>query len=169
MSAPRFEEAVLPHLDAAYNYARWLTRNDAEAEDVVQDACVRALRFFSNLKNNDARAWLMAIVRNTWYSRAARTETQAAFEPQRDERPDPSPTPEAGVIQQQQVDRVRAAVESLPADFREVIVLRELEGLSYKDIAVIAGVPIGTVMSRLSRARERLLVVLAPAEREVRS
>lgn len=167
MSSRRFDETVLPHLDAAFNYARWLTKNDAEAEDVVQDACVRALRFFSNLRNEDARAWLMAIVRNSWYSRSASRPERANLP--LDEPSDPSLTPEARVIQQQQIDRVRTAVESLPPDFREVIVLRELEGLSYKDIAAIAGVPIGTVMSRLSRARERLLVTLGNVEHEVRS
>lgn len=168
MPPSRFEDAVLPHLDAAYNYARWLTRSDAEAEDVVQDACVRALRFFTSLKNDDARAWLMTIVRNTWYSRvASRADAAATADATIDERADPSLTPEGTAIQQQDVRRVRAAVESLPADFREVVVLRELEGLSYKEIAAIAGIPIGTVMSRLARARERLLVALRAAEEGV--
>jgi RNA polymerase sigma factor (sigma-70 family) len=158
-----FEEVVLPHLDAAFNYARWLTKSDVEAEDVVQDAYVRALRFFSSLRGDDARGWLLAIVRNTWYGRfqkrSATVET-AAFDSARDDRLDDTLDPEARLIQQQAVDRVRRALEDLPIDFREALVLREIEGLSYKEIATIVGVPIGTVMSRLSRGRERLLSVL---------
>src|SRR6266566_353363 len=125
-----FEEVVLPHLDAAFNYARWLTKSDADAEDVVQDEAVRALRFFSSLLKDDL--------------------------------PDEQLNPEALVIQRQAVERVQHAIEGLPVDFREVILLRELEGLSYKEIAAIVGVPIGTVMSRLARGRERLLALLDP-------
>jgi RNA polymerase sigma factor (sigma-70 family) len=163
-----FEETVLPHLDAAFNYARWLTRNNADAEDVVQDACVRAMRFFSSLRNDDARAWLFAIVRNTWYGRVSRRPslTEAApLDSARDERPDDALDPEKRLLQQHTVAHVRAALEHLPVDFREVIVLREIEGLSYKEIAAVVRVPIGTVMSRLARARERLLAVLKPATR----
>jgi RNA polymerase sigma-70 factor (ECF subfamily) len=158
-----FEEVVLPHLDAAFNYARWLTRNDADAQDVVQDACVRAVRFFSSLRGDDARAWLLTIVRKTWYgrfSRHARFEQPAVFDEMTDNRSDEGLDPGALMIQQQGVDRVRWAIEELPVDFREVIVLRELEGMSYKDIAGIAGIPIGTVMSRLARGRQRLLTIL---------
>jgi RNA polymerase sigma factor (sigma-70 family) len=158
-----FEEVVLPHLDAAFNYARWLTKNDADAQDVVQDASVRALRFFSSLRGDDARAWLLTIVRNTWYgrfSRQARFEQPAGFDEMTDNRSDEGLDPEALMIQQQAVVRVRRAIEELPVDFREVIVLRELEGLSYKDIAAIVGFPIGTVMSRLARGRGRLLTIL---------
>ena len=158
-----FEEVVLPHLDAAFNYARWLTRNDAEAQDVVQDAYVRALRFFSSLRGDDARAWLLTIVRNTWYGRFSghvRFEQPAVADEITDNRSDEGLDPEALMIQQQAVDRVRRAIEELPVDFREVIVLRELEGLSYKEIAAIVGIPIGTVMSRLARGRERLLTIL---------
>jgi RNA polymerase sigma-70 factor (ECF subfamily) len=166
-----FEEVVLPHLDAAFNYARWLTRNDADAEDVVQDAYVRALRFFSSLRGEDARAWLLTIVRNTWYGRfprradrAATTTATVVTDEDIDNRPDAGLDPEAQLMQQQIVDHVRRALEELPADFREVIVLRELEGLSYKEIAGIVGIPIGTVMSRLARARERLAGVLTAGE-----
>jgi RNA polymerase sigma-70 factor, ECF subfamily len=165
--APRdFDAVVAPHLDAAFNYARWLTKNDADAEDVLQDAAIRALRFLPSLRNDDARAWLLAIVRNTWYGRLAKhgdARRVKAYEETMDDRRDDSLGPEALVLQRQTVEQVQNAVESLPVDFREVIVLRELEGLSYKDIAAIVGVPIGTVMSRLSRARERLLGILRPA------
>ena len=160
-----FEEVVLPHLDAAFNYARWLTKSDADAEDVVQDAAVRALRFFSSLRNDDARAWLLTIVRNTWYARFSKvhhTDQHAVFDDMKDERADEQLDPEALVIQRQAVERVQRAIEQLPIDFREVIVLRELEGLSYKDIAAVIGTPIGTVMSRLARARERLLAIMDP-------
>jgi RNA polymerase sigma factor (sigma-70 family) len=163
MPLPVFEETVLPHLDAAFNYARWLTRNDAEAEDVVQDACVRAMRFFSSLRDNDARPWLFAIVRNTWYSRVSRRASLAEATPVNDapdQWPDRALDPEERLLQQHTVAVVRAALEQLPVDFREVIVLREIEGLSYKEIAAVVRVPIGTVMSRLARARERLLTVL---------
>jgi len=163
-----FEEVVLPHLDAAFNYARWLTKSDADAEDVVQDATVRALRFFSSLRNDDARAWLLTIVRNTWYARFSKpghVAQHAVFDDMNDERPDEQLDPEALVIQQQSVERVHRALDELPVDFREVVVLRELEGLSYKEIAAVIGTPIGTVMSRLARARERLLAVLDPESR----
>jgi RNA polymerase sigma factor (sigma-70 family) len=166
MRARVFEEIVLPHLDAAFNYARWLTRNDADAEDVVQDACVRAMRFFSSLRDDDARAWLFAIVRNTWYSRVSRRASVTEATPldsARDERPDEALDPEARLLQQHTVAHVRAALEELPVDFREVIVLREIEGLSYKEIAAVVHIPVGTVMSRLARARERLLAVLKSA------
>lgn len=161
-----FEELVLPHLDAAYNYARWLAGSDAEAEDVVQDACVRAMRFFSSLRGDNARAWLFTIVRNTWYSRFSRRAGKAevaSLDETAAEPPDEGLDPEALLFQQDAVSRVRHALDQLPVDFREVIVLRELEGLSYKEIAAVAGVPVGTVMSRLARARERLAALLKPS------
>ena len=168
MSRRPFEDTVLPHLDAAYNYARWLARNDAEAEDVVQEACVRALRFFPSLRGENARAWLFTIVRNTWYSRARKGGLMqpAAPDSAQDDRPDEALDPEALLLQQHTVRRVRAALDELPADFREVLALRELEGLSYKEIAAVMGIPIGTVMSRLTRARERLLTALRPSAME---
>jgi len=158
-----FEDAVLPHLDAAYNYARWLTKNHAEAEDVVQDACVRAMRFLSSLRDDDARGWLFAIVRNTWYSRVSRRSNMkeaTSLDAAQREQPDDALDTEERLAQQHTVTLVRAALEQLPPDFREVIVLREIEGLSYKEIADVVHVPIGTVMSRLARARERLRSVL---------
>ena len=160
-----FEEVVLPHLDAAFNYARWLTKNDVDAQDVVQDAYVRALRFFSSLRGDDARAWLLTIVRHTWYGRFPRraggSPTAVVVDTDTNDRPDERLDPEALVIQRQTVDTVRQALEALPADFREVLVLRELEGLSYKEIATVVGIPVGTVMSRLARARARLQDALA--------
>jgi RNA polymerase sigma-70 factor (ECF subfamily) len=162
MPTRAFEDTVLPHLDAAFNYARWLTRNDADAEDVVQDACVRAMRFFSSLRDDDARPWLFAIVRNTWYSRVSRRPgTQGApLVTAQHESADEALDPEERLLQQHTVAVVRTALEQLPVDFREVLVLREFEGLSYKEIAAVVGVPIGTVMSRLARGRERLMAVL---------
>jgi RNA polymerase sigma factor (sigma-70 family) len=166
MPSRPFEEIVLPHLDAAFNYARWLTRNDADAEDVVQDACVRAVRFFSSLRDEDARAWLFAIVRNTWYSRASRRAAAVEALPLDDtteQTVDGALDPERRLLQQHTVARVREALEQLPVDFREVLVLREIEGMSYKEIAALVCVPIGTVMSRLSRGRDRLAAALTPA------
>src|SRR4030095_8412737 len=132
-----FEETVLPHLDAAFNYARWLTRNDGEAEDVVKEACVRAIRFFSSLRDDNARAWLFTIVRNAWYSRVSR-QANVAEGPRvhdgQDERPDNALDPEERLLQQHTIALVRAALEQLPVDFREVIVLREIAGLSYTGI-----------------------------------
>ena len=166
MPSPRFDDTILPHLNAAYNYARWLTRKDAEAEDVIQDACIRAMRFFDSFRGDDARSWLMAIVRNTWYSRAGRrapvTELNPMSQPAH-EPVDEALDPEALLLQQHAVARVRDGLEQLPVDFREVIVLREIEGLSYKEIAAVINAPIGTVMSRLARARERLLAALQHA------
>ena len=157
-----FEDVMLPHLDAAFNYARWLTNNDSDAEDVVQDAYLRAFRFFSTLRGSDARPWLLAIVRNAWYGRIAGRKTAGerddltAIEQVADEGVDP----ELLLMRREATDGVRRAIAALPPDFREVLVLREIEGMSYKEIADVIGAPIGTVMSRLSRARERLVPLL---------
>src|SRR5262245_56314168 len=127
-----FEDVVLPHLDAAFSYARWLTRDDADAEDVVQDAFVRAVRFFPSLRDENARAWLFTIVRNTWYSRASRRAGGAeavSLDNASHEPTDSALDPEARLLQQHTVTRVREALELLPADFREVLVLREMEGM----------------------------------------
>jgi RNA polymerase sigma-70 factor (ECF subfamily) len=121
------------------------------------------MRFFSSLRDDDARAWLFTIVRNTWYSRVSRLAKMTAGAPLsdgQDQWPDNALDPEERLLQQHTVALVRQALEQLPVDFREVIVLREIEGLSYKEIAAVAGVPIGTVMSRLARARERLQTIL---------
>ena len=161
-----FEEAVLPHIDAAYNLARWLTRNDADAQDMVQEAYLRALRFFSGFRGTDARAWLLTIVRNTcytWLRRNRSPELSCDFEDVVLTRESEEPDPERQQLMKAQAQLVNEAIEKLPIEFREVVVLRELEELSYKEIAVVLGVPIGTVMSRLARARKRLMLLLQGA------
>ncbi len=159
-----FERTVLPHLDAAYNLARFLMRNDPDAEDVVQEAALRAFRFFENFRGENSRAWFLSIVRNTSFTALKRNRTDEAnvvF----DEELHASQTPpmDAGVAIDRAQDRqtVRAAIEQLPPEFREAITLRELEGCSYKEIADVAGIPVGTVMSRLARARRQLQLILS--------
>jgi RNA polymerase sigma factor (sigma-70 family) len=159
-----FEKAVLPHLDAAYNLARWLTRNDADAEDVVQEAYLRAFRFFSGFRGEDGRAWLLGIVRNTSYTWMQRNRSPELNMPLDDELykvESNDLNPEAVLLQDASVQMLRQAVEELPVEFREVLVLRELDELSYKEIAEVADLPLGTVMSRLARARKRLQQILA--------
>ena len=160
-----FNESVLPHLDAAYNLARWLTRNDQDAEDVVQEASLRAFKYWKGFSGRDCRAWLLAIVRNTYYSWLRQRSVQPELTPdgEIDEVDDSIPNPENVVLQKADREMLRAALEDLPVEFREAIVLREMEGLSYKEIADIAAVPIGTVMSRLARARKRLQIYLTNA------
>ena len=158
------EQALLPHLDAAYNLARWLTRNEHDAEDVVQEAYLRALKFFGGFHAADGRAWLLAIVRDTCYTwlQQKRTRGPATTFDERIHGLDADAvSPEQLLLREEDKQSVRRAVEALPAQFREVVVLRELEGLSYKEIATIADIPCGTVMSRLARARERLRHQLA--------
>jgi RNA polymerase sigma-70 factor, ECF subfamily len=157
----RFEQAVLPHLDAAYNLARWLTRNDADAADVAQEAFLRALKFFGGFRGGDTRAWLLTIVRNasyTWLRRNRVNELATPFD--EETHTVESDDPETILLEGGDREMLREALEALPAEFREVVVLRELEGLSYKKIAGIADVPVGTVMSRLARARKRLRLSL---------
>ncbi len=154
-----FEQAVLPHLDAAYNLARWLTRNEQDAQDSVQEAYLRAFRFFAGFHGGDARAWLLKIVRNTCYTwlRANRPLQDATEFDENLCPPDyHAPNPEELVLQNDSSALVRKALENLPTSFREVLILREIEGMSYREIADISGMPVGTVMSSLSRARERL-------------
>jgi RNA polymerase sigma-70 factor (ECF subfamily) len=153
----QFERLVLPHLDAVYNLARWLAGNDHDAEDIAQDACVRAYRFVGGCRGNDGRAWLLTIVRNTAYSWLKKNRAQPLVSIEDED---------TGEIEDQSAavssfhgadaDVLRSALEALPPEFREVLVLRELEGLSYKEIAEVAEVPVGTVMSRLARARRQL-------------
>jgi len=158
-----FEEAVMPHLDAAYNLARWLMRNEDDAQDMVQEAYLRALRFFGGFHGTDAKAWLLTIVRNTCYTSLKRNksaELLADFEEVVLTKQSDEPDPEAMHVLKVRAQLVNEAIEKLPVEFREVVILRELEELSYKEIAEITAIPIGTVMSRLSRARKRLLVGL---------
>jgi len=154
-----FEQAILPHLDAAYNLARWLTRNDQDAEDVVQEASLRALKFFDGFHGVNGRAWLLTIVRNTcytWLQQNRAREFTTALDEEICNLPSDAFNPEALLLQSVTLEVLRKAVEELPVEFREVVVLRDLEGLSYREIADIAAIPLGTVMSRLARARKRL-------------
>jgi RNA polymerase sigma factor (sigma-70 family) len=162
-----FERVVLPHLDAAYNLARWLVHDPTAAEDVVQDAFLRALKYFPTFRGGSERAWVLQITRNVSYShlkaqqsrlevslgRATGTAEEEAMDT---DIPDPGPGPEAAMVRRQDLGQVDKALNALPVALRECLVLRELEELSYKDIAQVTGVPIGTVMSRLSRARQAL-------------
>jgi RNA polymerase sigma factor (sigma-70 family) len=155
----RFEQALLPHLDAAYNLARWLTHDDHDAEDLVQAAYLRALKFFGGFHGANARAWLLTIVRNacyTWLEQKRVRGPATAFDEGIHGVESDAMDPEKRLQREEDQQSVRRAVEELPLELREVVVLRELEGLSYKEIAAIAGIPLGTVMSRLARARERL-------------
>jgi RNA polymerase sigma-70 factor, ECF subfamily len=167
----RFEQTIMPHLDAAYNLARWLTRNDSDAQDVVQDAYLRAFKYFDSFQGENPSAWLLAIVRNagfTWIRRNRRSEEVVGSEPLDEEgvgNAEPllaggsrqlATGPETLLIEARDRAQVNELVAKLPAEFREVIVLREIQDLSYREIADIVGIPIGTVMSRLSRARKLL-------------
>ena len=157
-SSGNFENDFLPHLDAAYNLARWLTRNDQDAEDVVQEACLRAFRFFGGFRGGNTRAWLLKIVRNTCYTQLQKNRPQelATFDEEIHNEDNGSMNPETLLLRSADSQLLRQALEELPVNFREVLVLRELEGLSYKEIAEVSNVRLGTVMSSLSRARERL-------------
>ena len=173
----RFQTIVLPHLDSAFNLACWLTRNRSDAEDVVQEACLRAFKFFDSFHGDEPRAWLLTIVRNTfytWYRQnhpAAETtsfdeETHSAtardmFGASRD-----GGDPEVSLMAKDSAQILQKALKNLPMEFREVMVMRELEDLSYKQIASVVGIPIGTVMSRLGRGRKMLAQALAPEKQE---
>ena len=159
-----FEEAVLPHMDAAYNLARWLTRNDDDAEDVVQESYLRALKFFGGFHGSEGRPWLLTIVRNTYYRWLKRNRSMelAEFDEATYLGKTDASDPETSSVRSAQKRLVREALERLPVEFREVMVMRELEELSYKEIAAVVGIPVGTVMSRLARARKRLQASLAP-------
>ena len=166
----RFELAILPHLDAAYNLARWLMRDENEAADAVQDACLRALRFIGGFRGGDGRLWLLAIVRNTCYSRLKRSagrENETEFDDEIHSVEGETANPEVLLQRGRDSKALRHALEELPEEFREVVVMRELEGMGYKEIADVAGVPIGTVMSRLARGRKRLQRALTNAPKGV--
>jgi RNA polymerase sigma-70 factor, ECF subfamily len=156
---PNFEQAVLPHLDAAYNLARWLTRNPQDADDVVQEAYLRAFRFFDGFRGENARTWLLKVVRNTHYTWTHKNRAQqpmTAFDEELHTDTTQSESPETLLLSNANRQLLKQALEELPPMFREVLVLLELEELSYKEIADVLSVPIGTVMSRLARARHRL-------------
>lgn len=161
----RFERLVLPHLDAAHNLARWLTRDEHDAADVVQDAYLRAYQYFGRFHGEGGRVWLLKIVRNTCYT-WLKQNRPADTVPLADENLHAAvcgaPTPDDQASGQERRQLLHDAIGELPVEYREALVLRELEGMSYKEIAAIADVPLGTVMSRLSRAREKLHERLAP-------
>ena len=158
-----FERAVLPHMNAAYNLARWLTRNDADAEDVVQEACLRAFRYFDGFAGESAKGWLLSILRHTCFTWLAKNRP-GELAPLDEELSDTvaagdeggPQTPERQLLAADDRGRLDRLIARLPVEFREVIILRELEELSYSEIAEITSVPVGTVMSRLARARTRL-------------
>ncbi|HYJ92103.1 MAG TPA: sigma-70 family RNA polymerase sigma factor [Pyrinomonadaceae bacterium] len=152
-----FEEVFLPHLDAAYSLARWLTRDPTDADDVVQEAYMRAFRFFSGFHGGDSRAWLLKIVRNTCYTWLKKNRSrEIVYELEEDRHEAVSGNPE--VVLQENIDRqfLKKLLDELPTTHREIIVLRDIEGLSYKEISSVMELPLGTVMSRLARARQRL-------------
>jgi len=160
----RFEQIVLPHLDAAFNLARWLLRSRDNAEDVAQEAILRAVRFFRGYSGGDSRAWLLQIVRNTCYTWMEKNRpSELAMEFDEEIHQLPSESPETLAIAGADRERLARALESLPPRFREMIVLRELEGCSYKEIGAITASPIGTVMSTLARSRKRLQRALRQA------
>jgi RNA polymerase sigma factor (sigma-70 family) len=164
-----FEHVVLPHLNAAYNLARWLVRNPHDAEDVVQEACLRAVRFFGGYQEGNARAWLLRIVRNTAYTFLGKkrpSELAEEFDETIHVGEPLQPDAEATLLQSVESRMLQEALEGLPVRFREAIILRELEGLSYKEIAEVMGIPIGTVMSSLARGRTQLREFLLRGRRQ---
>lgn len=164
----RFEQLVLPHVDAAFNLARWLLHRREDAEDVAQEALLRACRYFRGFHGGDARAWILQIVRNacyTWLEKHRSAELTVEFNEEFHQQQNHA-SPERLAISGDDGERLRRALESLPPRFREVLVLRELEGCSYKEIAAVTSVPIGTVMSSLARARRQLCFVLRDPSRK---
>jgi RNA polymerase sigma factor (sigma-70 family) len=165
----RFNQLVVPHLDAAYNYARWLTRNGPDAEDVAHEAMLRALQFFDSFNREQVRPWLLTIVRNTFYTWLRKNRPLELTEPFNDDREaveGQSADPRDIAIINADRRELAQAIERLPREYREPIILREMEDLSYQEIAQILEVPIGTVMSRLARARKRLADAIAGGQRK---
>lgn len=161
----RFERLILPYLSDAYTLARYLVRDEHDAQDVVQDSALRALRYFESYRGGDARAWLLSIVRNvalTWRQRSLADSRHVEV----DDTVTSLDETDATAIIGSDRERIVTAIHALPDEFREVIVLREIHELSYKEIGIIVGAPIGTVMSRLARARRRLALLLAPSVEE---
>jgi RNA polymerase sigma-70 factor (ECF subfamily) len=166
-----YEQNVLPHLDAAYNLARWLTGNDHDAQDVAQEAALRAFKYFGNFRGENARAWLLTIVRNTFYNWLKKNrppEIAGALDDEALALEDIAANADNINLWRADAETVRRAIDELPVEFREAIVLREMEGLSYKEIAALSDAPIGTVMSRLARARKQLQQRLAGEQRAPR-
>lgn len=162
----RFHESVLPYLDAAHNLARYLLRDAHDAEDAVQDAFLRAIRHFDGFRGVDGRAWLLRIVRNTCFTRLSGRRSggeTVEFDEERHTGEEAAAGPEVDLARKAATESVQEGLDRLAVEFREALVLRELEGLSYKEIAQITGVPIGTVMSRLARGRKQLQLALAPS------
>jgi RNA polymerase sigma factor (sigma-70 family) len=162
----QFTRVVLPHLADAYALARWLTGDRTDAEDVVQDACVRAFRGIAGFRGDNARAWVLTIVRNTAYTWLGKNRSATLVVTDDVEGVEGAEIPsatsaDAELIAGADVARLEAAIEKLPPSFRETLVLRDLQGLDYRQIAEVTGVPIGTVMSRLARARQRLMTMIA--------
>ncbi len=162
-----FELTVWPHMRSAYNLARWLVRDGDDAEDIVQEAFLKAFKALDSFRGGDARIWMLSIVRNTAMNFLRQRKPNVRIELDQLDPADRSLNPEQGLLEESRREQVRQAIARLEREFRETLVLREIEGLSYKEIAAVLDVPIGTVMSRLSRARQRLLIELAPAK-EVR-
>ena len=158
-AAARFRAVMLPHLDAAYGFARWLTRDPVQAQDVAQEAMLRALRYFHAFRGEEARPWLLRIVRNTWVDLRAKRGADQPLEVA-ENHPADGPDPEQSALAGDRRRQVAAALAALPVEMREILVLREIEDLSYKQIASVLDLPIGTVMSRLARAREKLAAEL---------
>lgn len=159
----RFEQAMMPHMNAAYNLARWLTRNEDDAQDIVQEAYLRAFKFFEGFHGLDARAWLLTTVRNTcytWLEQNRRNRNATSFDEEIHTVEEDAMNPSSLALKSGDIKMVRESLEELPEEFREIIVLRDLEELSYKQIAEVIKAPLGTVMSRLARARERLKRIL---------
>ena len=158
-----FEQRIMPHLDAAYNLARWLAGNDHDAEDVAQEASLRAFKFFGNFRGENPRAWLLTIVRNTFYNSLRKNRSEKIEELDDEALSIEDTTVNAEILNSRISDAevIRRAIAALPVQFREIVVLREMEGLSYKEIADLADLPVGTVMSRLARARKQLQKELA--------
>jgi len=159
----RFEQSVMPHMDAAYNLARWLTGSDPDAQDLVQEAFLRAFKFFGGFRGGNSRAWLLRIVRNAfydWVKQNRRGEEATPFDEELHGTVEERGAPDAVLLEKADREMLHKAIAELPVEFREILVLRELEGFSYKEIADVAAVPLGTVMSRLARAREHLRALL---------
>ena len=161
-----FELTMWPHMRAAYNLARWLVRNDQDAEDIVQDSFLKAYKAHESFRGSGSRVWMLSIVRNTAldFLRRYKTRTTVSLAEQIHDPEDQAADPERGLLERTRREQVREAISLLEPEFREVIVLREIENLSYKEIAAVLGIPMGTVMSRLSRARNLLLVALGGAK-----